>query len=279
MALVTISYDSSEILADFAQRHGITYTMLSDPDSATIKRYGILNTVVDEALGPNGDDPEVLADLEMYVTVTQAGERFRGIAYPGTFMLDPEGIVTARFFEDFYRERNTVANIMLRLGADRSFVQGTEISTAQIQIKTYPSDSVIALGERFALAVEITPLPNMHVYAPGAEKYRVVTLQIEPQPFVRLLPIRHPASEIYFFEPLNERVPVYQKPFTLLQEVVPESSRDARAAFQGKDTLTLTGSLEYQACDDRVCYNPMSVPLSWTVEIKPFVPRQARQPQ
>ena len=273
-----ISYDSQEKLADFAERQGITYTMLSDPDSATITRYGILNTVIIEALGPNGDDPAVLADVAQYVTVTQARERFRGIAYPGTFLLDPDGRVTSRFFEDFYQERNTVASIMLRLGTGLS-VQGTEISTGQIQIKTYPSDSEIALGERFAIAVEITPLPNMHVYAPGAEKYRVVTIEIEPQPFVRLLPIQYSASEIYFFEPLNERVPVYQKPFTLLQEVVPEVSREARAAFEGKDTLTLTGSLEYQACDDLVCYNPMSVPLSWTVKLRPLTVGQSRRPR
>ena len=272
---MTISYDSEEKLAAFAQSQGITYPMLSDPDSATITRYGILNTVAEESLGPNGEDPEVLEDFALYVSVTQPSERFRGIAYPGTFMLNPDGRVTSRFFEDFYQERSTVASIMLRLGTDLS-VQGTEISTGQIQIKTYPSDSEIALGERFAIVVEITPLPKMHVYAPGAEKYRVVTIEIEPQPFVRLLPIQYSASEIYFFEPLNERVPVYQKPFTLLQEVVPEVSREARAAFEGKDTLTLTGSLEYQACDDRICYNPVSVPLSWTVKLRPLLFGQGR---
>jgi hypothetical protein len=117
----------------------------------------------------------------------------------------------------------------------------------------------------------------MHVYAPGAENYRVVALEIDPQPFVRLLPLEYSASEIYFFEPLNERVPVYQKPFTLLQEVVPEVSREARAAFEGIDTLTLTGSLEYQACDDRVCYNPVSVPLSWTVKLRPLLFGQRRR--
>ncbi len=252
--------------------------MLSDAGSATIKRYGILNTVSEEALGPNGDDPAVLADFQQYVSVTSPSERFLGIAYPGTFMLDPDGVVTARFFEDFYRERSTASNILLKLGAGGSSVQGTEISTGHIKIRTYPSDSVIAPGEHFSLALEITPQPNMHVYAPGAERYRVITLRIEPQPFVRLLPIQHPESQIYYFEPLDERVPVYQKPFTLLQEVVPEITQEARAAFQEKDRLTLTGSLEYQACDDKLCYNPVSVPLSWTVGIKPLVPGQARRP-
>jgi hypothetical protein len=256
----------------------VTFTMLSDAGSATIKRYGILNTVSQEALGPNGDDPEVLADFPLYVSVTRPQERFVGIAYPGTFMLDPEGVVTSRFFEDFYQERNTASNILLKLDAGGSTVQGTEISTSHIQIKTYPSESVIARGERFSLAVEITPKPNMHVYAPGAERYRVITLRIEPQRFVRLLPLQHPASEIYYFEPLDERVPIYQKPFTLLQEVVTETLREEREAFVEMGTLTFTGSLEYQACDDKICYNPVSVPLSWTVGIKPLAPRQAQRP-
>ena len=75
-----------------------------------------MNTVAEEALGPNGKDPAVLADLQRYVTVTQASERFRGIPFPGTFMLDRQARVTARFFEDYYWERNTVSSVLLRLG-------------------------------------------------------------------------------------------------------------------------------------------------------------------
>ncbi len=252
--------------------------MLSDPGSATIKRYGIYNTVTEESLGPNGDDPAVMADFQEYVSVTSPSERFVGIAYPGTFILDPQGVVTDRFFEDFYQERNTAASILVKLGVGAGSVHGTEISNSQVQIKTYPSDSVIARGERFTLAVEITPRPNMHVYAPGAEGYRVITLRIEPQRFVNLLPVQHPSSEIYYFEPLDERVPVYQKSFTLMQDVVTETLREDRPAFDALGTLTLTGTLEYQACDDKVCYNPMSVPLSWTVGIKPLAARQPQRP-
>ena len=51
------------------------------------------------------------------MTVTQAAERFRGIAFPGTFMVDRQGRVTSRFFEDYYWERNTVSNVLMRLGA------------------------------------------------------------------------------------------------------------------------------------------------------------------
>ena len=39
------------------------------------------------------------------------------------------------------------------------------------------------------------------------------------------MPLRYPPSEIYNFVPLNERVPVYQKPFTLLMDVAGSDGR------------------------------------------------------
>jgi hypothetical protein len=33
-------------------------------------------------------------------------------------------------------------------------------------------------------------------------------------------------------------------------------------------TLTLAGALEYQACDDKVCYNPARAPFSFKVTTK-----------
>ena len=113
--VATISYDSPEVLADFAQEQGITYKMLSDVGSETITDYGILNTVAEEALGPNANDPDVVADFELLVASGPSpSELFVGIAYPGTFMLDRDGVVESRFFEDSYQERNTTANLMLK---------------------------------------------------------------------------------------------------------------------------------------------------------------------
>jgi hypothetical protein len=37
--------------------------------------------------------------------------------------------------------------------------------------------------------------------------------------------------------------------------------------------------LEYQACDDKICYNPESIPLSWTLTLLPLIrERPVRQP-
>jgi hypothetical protein len=275
---VGISYDSPQILADFTTRHTVTFPLLADVGSATIRRYGILNTVVEEALGPNGKDPAVRADLAVYATVNEPNERLRGIPFPGTFIVDRQGRVTSRFFEDYYWERTTTSNIMLRLGTGSSPVQATYASTDHLEVQTYPSDASVSLGTRFTIALEITPKRGMHVYAPGAANYRVIGVNVAPQPHVRTSQIRYPASEIYHFKPLNERVPVYQKPFTLLLDVVPEATAEARKAFAGKSELVISGTLEYQACDDKLCYNPVSLPLTWKVGMHALVPG-APQPQ
>jgi peroxiredoxin len=272
VGVAAITYDSQATLADFANRNRITFPLLSDVGSATIRRYGILNTVVEEALGSNGKDPAVLADLQRYVTGNQPAERHRGIPFPGTFMIDRQGRVTSRFFEDFYWERNTVSNIMLRTGTAGAPVQATQASTQHLDVTAYASDASVAPGTRFSLVLDVTPKPGMHVYAPGANQYQVITANIAPQAGIRTAPIRYPASEIYHFVPLNERVPVYQKPFTLLVEVVPEATPEARKAMAGKNELVINGTLEYQACDDKICFNPVSLPLSWKVGLTPNVP-------
>ncbi len=271
LGLATISYDSRETIAAFSAARGITFTMLSDPGSATIRRYGILNTVVEEAFGPDRDDPEVQAAVAQYVSVVGARENMRGIAFPGTFMLDTEGRVTSRFFEDFYISRNTVASILKVVGTGDGTVQGTSVSTEHLELTTYPSDPAVAPGNHFSLVFEIAPRPGMHVYAPGADGYRVVTATLESQPYLAPRPLAYPASEIYYFEPLDERVPVYQRPFTLVQEVVLDGSPESQALLRGQETVTIRGTLEYQACDDTICYNPVSVPLSWTMDLRSLV--------
>jgi hypothetical protein len=272
IGLAAISYDSRDILARFSERNGITYPLLSDVGSGVITRYGIRNTVADEALGPGGGDPALLDDRRLYATILEPSEKLRGIPFPGTFIVDANGRVTSRFFEDFYRERSTGSAVMLRLGLSGSPVQATKISTSQLEITTYPSDASVTPGNRFSLAVDIAPNRGVHVYAPGATGYRAVSLSIDPQPHVRTSPPRYPPPVIHHFKSLNEDVPVYQGPFTMLVDVVLEATPEAQKALSDRTELVLTGTLEYQACDETTCYNPVTLPLSWTVAVGRHVP-------
>jgi len=270
LGVAAISYDSEEALSDFAQRRGISFPLLSDDDSAVITEFGILNTVAAEAVGPNKDDPAVVADTRQYVSVFGASQNIVGTPFPGTFMLDAQGRVTSRFFEEFYRERNTTANMMLKLGNGLSPIAAIEGSTAHMNITAYPSNSNLTVGTKFSLAVDIEPNEGIHLYAPGAEAmgYRVIGLTIDPVPHIRFEPVEFPASEIYHFEPLDERVPVYQQPFTLLQEAVVSGEPEAEEALKELDAVTLSGTLNYQACDDKLCFDPVSVPLSFTLDVE-----------
>jgi DsbC/DsbD-like thiol-disulfide interchange protein len=182
------------------------------------------------------------------------------------------GIESERRWFLFHHGSNTVANIMLQLGGAGTAVAAMQVSTEQLDLKTYPSDAKVSPGTRFSLVLDITPKRGIHVYAPGATGYRVVTLTIVPQAHVRPMPLHYPPSEIYHFAPLNERVPVYQKPFTLAVEMVADATPEARKVFTGKNELMIAGTLDYQACDDKICYNPVSLPLSWTIALVPNVP-------
>ena len=270
LRVVAISYDTEEVLSAFATRRGITFPLLSDDDSAVITDFGILNTVAAEAVGPNRDDPAVVADAVKYVSVFGASQNIVGTPFPGTFMLDGQGRGTSRFFEAFYRERNTTANVMLRLGVGLSPIAAIEGATPHLKLTAYPSNPNITVGTRFSVAVDIEPNENMHLYAPGAEQmgYRVVGLTLAEVPHIRFEPVEFPESEIYHFEPLDERVPVYQRPFTLLQEAVVSGEPEAAEALAEIDAVTLTGTLDYQACDDTLCFDPVSVPLSFTLDVE-----------
>jgi hypothetical protein len=267
-----------DVLASFSKQRGITFPMLSDEGSNTIKRYGILNTVAMELAGPNAKDPALAEDIKTYVSVVGPNARMAGIAFPGTFILDRDGRVKSRFFEDFYITRNTVSSILHRTGSGVE-VAGTKLSTAHLDVTAYPSDSSLAPGNRITLVFDIVPHRGMHVYAPGAASYRVIELKLEPQSAIRALPAKYPPSQIYFFKPLNERVPVYEKPFTLLQDVELDGTQQAQAALRGKESLTVNATLEYQACDAKICYNPESIPLSWTFTLRPLVFERPVRPQ
>jgi peroxiredoxin len=279
LGVAAISYDSVPTLAEFASRRQITFPLLSDAGSATIKAFGILNPLPEMAFGPDKDDPDVIAELQKYVSGGRPNPSWAGMAFPGTFLLDPRGRVVSRFFEDYYVERSTFSNILLRLGDRVAPVAATKVSGSHLTITTYPSDTSIAAGNRFSLVVNAEPRPGIHVYAPGASGYRVIGLAIRPQPFLRVLPIAYPKPEIYFFKPLNERVPVFQRPFTLVQELVLEGTPAAQAARREKDSITIEGSLDYQACDDNVCFNPASIPLTWTLGLRGLITERAPRPR
>jgi peroxiredoxin len=88
--LVGLSYDAVDVLSEFSDRWKITFPLLSDPDSATIKAFGLINA---EAKG-----------------------KAEGVPYPGVMMLDKDRTIRAKLFFDSYRQRHTAADILQVVG-------------------------------------------------------------------------------------------------------------------------------------------------------------------
>ena len=252
--LAAISYDPVPVLADFATRRGISFPLLSDVGSKVIREYGILNT-----------------------TVPPTNRDQYGIPFPGTFFVDRSGVVTSRVFENAYQERDTIASVMVRLGHGFAPV-GTRVTASHLELTTAVTDQTVAPGTHFAIVVDVKPDKRVHVYAPGVVGYRPITLRIDPQAGILVRGAHFPQAEDFSFKPLNEHVAVYQKPFRIVQEMAIDGSADGQRALAGRERLTIAGTLDYQACDDKVCFIPQSVPLSWTVALKALDRERAKRP-
>ena len=81
IGLVAITYDAPELQKAFAEEHGITVPMLSDIDALSFKTLGILN--------------------QQY----QPGDPNYGIPYPGSIVIDPDGVVVGKLFVEAYSSR------------------------------------------------------------------------------------------------------------------------------------------------------------------------------
>ena len=133
-------------------------------------------------------------------------------------------------------------------------------STPHLSFIASLSPDVARPGGRLSLVVDVVPKKKMHVYAPGT-KYRAVTVKLNSQAFLKASPAVYPKPSIYFFKPFKEQVLVYSDPFKLTMKIA------VGAVTPRMPPLRLTGTLSYQACDDRVCYLPESVPLEWNLPV------------
>jgi peroxiredoxin len=243
--LAGISYDSVEILKFFSDRRKIEFPLLSDPDSKIIRMYHVLNS---EAVGPNA-----------------------GMARPGYFYIDTEGNIREKFFEAKYRERLTGNNVLSRLFPELGEEVSDTLEAPHLQVRMGQSDRVAVSGNLVTLTAEVRLPPDVHVYAPGTKGYKTVKLAIDPLPDFETRQAIYPAAKILYLPAIKEKVPVFEGAFRIRQELKVNSMAEFSGALgpDGKP-VTVTGKLEYQACDSKICYLPESMPLEWHFQIVPL---------
>ncbi len=240
--VASLTYDSSDILRTFATRLGIRYPMLSDPDSIVIRAFDILNTNVDK------NTP-----------------RF-GIPFPGTYIINEKGIITAKYFDDDYRERSSAASILTREFGAAGVLQNT-IENSQLKLTYSASDATLAPGHRTALVIEIDLKPKMHLYAPGVQNYLPIDWQMAESKAWVAFPAAYPPFKMLNLPVIKETVPVYTNHIRIVRDLVVGLDPEVAPALGTGRTISVEGSFRYQACDDKECYLPKTIPLHWTFKV------------
>ena len=86
--VLTITFDSVETLKKVQEDQGIQFPLLHDEKVTHVNAFGIRNL-----------------DYEL-------GHRIYGIPYPGIFLIDPNGVIKAKFAEERYQDRPPFDDIL-----------------------------------------------------------------------------------------------------------------------------------------------------------------------
>jgi hypothetical protein len=243
--LAAVSYDSLAILTDFAERHKIEFPLLADPESKIIARYGVLNS---EATGMQ-----------------------KGMALPGYYYIDPNGIIREQYFEAKYTDRFTANNVVAKLFPELADEVSQKVAAPHLGLELSQSDRAVAPGSRLNLAVQVELPQDVHVYAPGVKGYKPIQLELHPSSELQLTPPTYPASKTLYLEAIKEEVPVFEGKFRITSDAKISANPDfIKSLGTNGKTVTINGQLNYQACDKTICYPPISIPVSWQLEILPL---------
>jgi hypothetical protein len=237
-ALFAISYDEVATLAAFADKHEITYPLLSDVGSATIRSLGLIN--------------EHLAEQHAVYGVTTRDEQ-RDVAYPGTFVLDERGLIRDKHFEQSYRVRPTRSIILewaTSGGGSDSEATATETPSA-IEVSAWTDEPTYRPYQQLRLHVRLTLPRDMHVYAaPVPPGYQALSVELEPLDGLEVGGLALGASRPFSVAGLDEPFMVY------------DGTVEATLSFmliRNLGSTSLCVRVRYQACTEVACMPPASI--------------------
>ena len=133
------------------------------------------------------------------------------------------------------------------------------VESKHLKVKLSHAPAAPKSGKKLRLTAEVELAPGMHVYAPGVPKpYMPIVINFPPaQTILRIGPVKFPAAKSVHLPAIDETVPVYSGTFPLSFDV---TLKDPRSPAD------VTAELKYQTCDDRICYRPVTLPLTWHIE-------------
>lgn len=239
--LAAISYDSPETLAAFAGKHGIGYPLLSDRDSAVIRRFGIFNTNI------------------------APGLRAYGVPHPVEYLVAPDGTVVRKYFVPNYQHRVTGSAVALReFGAADRAAPAVTLRRGALTLTIGLAAAQGFAGQEIGFFADFELAPGWHVYGASVPEAYTPTSVTFDDPNVVGQSFDLPPAEPMEFAALGETIPVYSGSFRgtgLLLLKFPI----------GAGEITLRGQARFQQCGESVCEAPETVPFALRLTLQPFL--------
>ena len=251
--LYALSYDEVDALAAFAEANAIPFPLLSDPDSAVIRKYGILNTDVGEHELP-----------------------FFGVPHPGTYVVDEEGVIVEKFFPRHIAMRESADSVLesalgkLLMGESDPRASG---GADGISVTAFFHGGGGSLKNAILRKVVVRfELPDgLHIYGePVPESMVAMSVGVSgPDGLVVEDAILPPTTPLKL-EGLDIELQVWSGTVDIVVPVWANSHLIHIFDPTDERRVQIDVTVRYQACNHRTCLFPRTEKLSLTVDIAPL---------
>jgi len=252
--LYAVSYDDPEALKDFSNAHSLGFPLLSDPDSAVIRRYGILNTLIAPHQAP-----------------------YYGVPFPGTYLVDESGIVTEKFFSRSLAIRESGEAIIdsalgeILLGGDEPQAGGGD-DDVKITAAFHGGAGTLRGTARRELVVRFELGEGIHIYADPVPEGMVAThVEVSGPPGLIVEPAQLPPSHTMQLAGVDADLHVWSGSVDIVVPVWADSKITPLIEKASASNAIINVKVSYQACDDKACRLPKSEEFKLEVPIEPFV--------
>ena len=141
LRIAAISYDSAETLRSFGEKFQIRFPLLSDGDSAVIRKFGIFNANI------------------------APGLRAHGVPHPVEYLVAPDGVVIRKYFVPNYQHRVTASAVVLReFGRSGDEAPRVTLQSGAVTVEIGLSSAKAFAGQELSFFARFTMQPGWHVY-------------------------------------------------------------------------------------------------------------------
>jgi Disulphide bond corrector protein DsbC len=224
--------------------------------SKVIRGFGLLNTNVPE-------------DHKMMY----------GMAFPGDYLITPDGTVRDKLFLRSYEHRPSASQVVLRDFRADAGGNSINIKTDALTATVSLSSNRCFPGQELAVSLAVLLKPGWHIYGkPLPGNYQPTELLFDG-PIVDEQSLEFPPPKPMLLKALGETLPVYGGETRALGKLRIKWSPPAPAKFLepfGKriepGLYKIGGMLRFQTCSDEICEAPQAIKFELPLTVEAGIP-------